>query len=269
VRAAFEWSNPVATPLLTFVHLSDTHLPGRTGLTNDGMPHAHGNARAVIAQINALPYHLDFVLLTGDVGHDPVRETDYLAARSTLSQLRPKLHVICGEHDRPKWLHHVVMGRVPDTYYYTFEANGVQVACLDSTNGREEQGSLGDQQLAWLDKLATQPSDRPFVVAVHHHPVPLGAASGEAGLTDGAAMHQILLKARYRLRCVLFGHIHEAVNVIRDGITYASAHSTWYQLRSWHGQEAPVKDMVHMPGFNVVTLLDNGDTFIRSYRAKV
>ncbi len=257
-------------PLLNFVHMSDTHLPGRTGLTSDGRPHAHGNARAVIAQINALPFPVEFVLLAGDVGHDPAQESDYLAAKSTLAKLQPKLYVLAGNHDRSKWLHHVVMGRVPDTYYYDFEARGVQVACLDSSVPHEHHGKIGEEQLAWLDRLVTLPSDRPLVVALHHHPIPVGAVSMDTlRLVDGDAMHRILLKARYRLRCVLFGHVHETMTVIRDGITYASTPSTWYQSRSWHGQDGFGNDVIHTPGFNVVTLLSNGDTFIRAFRAPV
>jgi len=68
---------------------------------------------------------------------------------------------------------------------------------------------------------------------------------------------------------VLFGHIHESVTIIRDGITYASTQSTWFQSRSWHGQQEFGDDVIHTPGFNVVTLLSSGETFIRAYRAPV
>ena len=257
-------------PLLTFVHMSDTHLPGRTGFTTDGRPHAHANTRAVIAQINALPFPVEFVMLAGDVAHDPAHETDYLTAKATLSQLNPKLYVVPGNHDRPKWLHHVVMGRVPDTYYYEFESRGVQFICLDSSVPRSHHGKLSDDQLAWLDQLVTVPSNKPLIVVLHHHPVPVGGAALDGlRLVNGDALHQILLKARHRLRCVLFGHIHESVTIIRDGITYASTQSTWFQSRSWHGQQEFGDDVIHTPGFNVVTLLSTGETFIRAYRAPV
>ncbi|MBK8134528.1 MAG: metallophosphoesterase [Chloroflexi bacterium] len=257
-------------PLITFVHISDLHLPARTSVVLDGRPNAHASARAVIAQVNALPFPVELVLITGDVGHDPGHESDYLAVKSTVSQFLPKFYVMAGNHDRSKWLHHVVMGRVPDTYYYAFQANGVQFACLDSSVKNSHHGKLGEDQLAWLDALVSIPSDQPLVVALHHHPIVLGSQSMDSiRLTDGEALHRILLKARHRIRCVLFGHIHESVTIIRDGITYASTHSTWFQSRSWHGQDDFQKDVIHTPGFNVVTLMPNGDTFIRAFRAPV
>lgn len=257
-------------PLVTFVHISDLHLPNRTSVIVEGRPNAHTAARAVIAQINALPFPVEFVLLTGDIGHDPTQESDYLAAKSTIGQLKPKVHVVAGNHDRAKWLHHIVMGRVPDTYYYAFQARGVQFACLDSSVKNSHHGKLGEDQLAWLDSLVSIPSDQPLVVALHHHPIGLGAQSMDMiRLTDGEALHRILLKARHRLRCVLFGHIHENITIIRDGITYASTQGTWFQSRTWHGQDDFHKDVIHLPGYNVVTLMPNGDTFIRAFRVPV
>lgn len=261
----------MTAPLLTFVHMSDTHLPGRlSGNTVGARPNAHETARKVIEHINALPFPVDFVLHTGDVGHDPAHEPDYIAVKTTLSLLKPKVYVTAGNHDRSKWLHHMIAGRIPDTYHYAFECNGVQIACLDSSVTRSHHGKLGEAQLAWLDALVSLPSDQPLVVALHHHPIHLGATSMDnIRLVDGDAMHRTLLKARHRLRCVLFGHIHEHVTIIRDGITYASAFSTWYQSRSWHGQVDFGKDVIHTPGFNVVTLMPDGDTFIRAYRVPV
>lgn len=263
----------MAQPLITFVHLSDLHLPGR-GVTHadnmKGKPDAHEHARSVIAQINALPFHVEFVLITGDIGHDPAQEMDYLAAKSTLSRLQPRYFVMSGNHDRPKWLHHIVVGRVPDTYYYSFQERGVQFICLDSNVPQQHYGKLGEAQLTWLDKVLSLPSDMPLVVALHHHPISLGANAADGiRLHDGEALHRILLKARHRLRCVLFGHIHEGLTIVRDGITYASTYSTWYQSRSWHGQDDFRWDVIHTPGFNVVSLMPNGDTFIRAFRAPI
>lgn len=165
-------------------------------------------------------------------------------------QFLPKFYVMAGNHDRSKWLHHVVMGRVPDTYYYAFQANGVQFACLDSSVKNSTMGSsVKTSSPGWMPWYPF-PRINPWAVALHHHPIVLGSQSMESiRLTDGEALHRILLKARHRIRCVLFGHIHESVTIIRDGITYASTHSTWFQSRSWHGQDDFQKDVIHTPGF--------------------
>ncbi|GIK29281.1 MAG: hypothetical protein DCC53_07815 [Chloroflexi bacterium] len=254
-------------PLVTFVHVSDTHLTGKDHPDYQAHPNAHETTRAVFEQINSLPVPVDFVLHTGDVGHDPKRESDYMTVLSTLKVLQPPLHVIAGNHDRSKWLYRTVNGRVPDTYHYAFEVNGVYFACLDSSIAHQGNGRLGDAQLTWLENIVALPTDQPLVVVVHHHPIALGSPPMDAiGLNDGEALHRVLRGARKRVRCVLFGHIHEDVTIMRDGILYASARSTWYQTRTWPRQKDFTRDPVQVPGYNLVTIMPNGDTIIRAYR---
>ncbi len=84
-------------------------------------------------------------------------------------------------------------------------------------------------------------------------------------LTNGLDLHGILLKAKQRLRGVFYGHIHETIVTTRDGITYYSVQSGWFQTRTWYGQANPARDLTQYPGFNLVTLTDR-DTFVRPLR---
>jgi hypothetical protein len=69
---------------------------------------------------------------------------------------------------------------------------------------------------------------------------------------------------------VLFGHIHETVTFVRDGVTYASVAATCLsQLQSWPGQQAITLDASQMPGFNVVSIMPDGTALIRAWRAPV
>jgi 3',5'-cyclic-AMP phosphodiesterase len=106
-------------------------------------------------------------------------------------------------------------------------------------------------------------------VAVHHHPLPLYAPWLDGiVMTNGEDLHRVLLKARHRLRGVFYGHIHESVVTVRDGISYYSVLSGWFQTRTWHNQVIPQNEPLHFPGFNVVTLTEQ-DTFVRYYRVKM
>ncbi len=58
--------------MLRFVHISDTHInPDPQYGVYDGRPSTVEAARALVAEINALPFTPDFVLHTGDVAYDP------------------------------------------------------------------------------------------------------------------------------------------------------------------------------------------------------
>ncbi|MBZ0300797.1 MAG: metallophosphoesterase [Anaerolineae bacterium] len=262
--------------LLTFVHISDTHLhsdPTYTGEFTTIVPRP--GVEAMIQQINDLPFEIDFILHTGDVMTDPQETAEYEMAREVLGKLRWPVYYLAGNHDRADAIQQVLMGRSRDTIRarldYEFERSGVQVICLDSSVPDPDIhfGHLQPEQLDWLDALCAAPDPRPLVVGVHHHALPLETPWIDRIILDnGEAMHRILLKAQHRLRGVFYGHIHESVVTVRDGISYYSVLSGWFQTRTWHGQEIPQNEPLTLPGFNVVTLTEK-DTFVRYYRVKM
>lgn len=258
-------------PLLTFAHLTDTHLHPDPRFTGKRAWSPRPTAEAVIAHINALPHPVDFVLHTGDLGNDPLRAEHYITLRdSVFAKLRPPLYVIPGNHDHRVWLS-AAFHPQHERPYYTFEANGVQVVCLDTSLPYLPFGDIEPEQLAWLETICAADSHQPLVLALHHHPLPLHAEAMDAiGLRGGEALHQTLLRARHRLKCVLFGHIHEGVTMVRDGIVYASTFSTWYQSKTWHGQTGDfAKADLHHPGYTVVTLTADGGVMLKPVRVIV
>jgi Icc protein len=253
---------------VTFVHFSDTHLPSDPNFTPDGKRFPHQRARAVLEQINALPFPVDFALHTGDVGHDPADESGYSSVRETLSVLKLPLKLIPGNHDNAGWLYSAVAGRAGEPNYYTFDVKGVRFICLNSVVPKAGYGMIGDEQRAWLDEQLGQAGDTPAIVVLHHHPFLTASDAMDAYvLHDGEALHNLLVKHSDRVRCVLFGHIHETTTFVRDGITYASATAVGVQLRSWPGQTEITTDTSQIPGFNVVTVMDDGTVMIRAWRA--
>src|SRR5690606_21680916 len=91
----------VSNRLLTFVHISDTHLhsdPTFTGAFTNIVPRP--GVEATIRQINDLPFEIDFVLHTGDIMTDPQQEAEYELARDLLGTLRYPVYYLAGNHDR-------------------------------------------------------------------------------------------------------------------------------------------------------------------------
>lgn len=255
--------------MLRFVHISDTHISSDP----DYLPQSIGRhpnpcVTPLINALNDLPFTPDFVLHTGDVAADPVAE-HYVTARELLSQIRHPVYYIPGNHDDAQALQRVLLGRTETqpTYHYSFNANGVQVVCLDSTGPAEPpSGTVDPAQLAWLRDLCAATDPRPLVVAVHHNPLPVGIPwlDDYMGLANGEELHAALYPARERIRGVFFGHIHQNVQIQRDGILYTSVPSPWYQLHAWPEQSQTVHDADIRPGFNVVTVTAN-QTFIRHH----
>lgn len=257
---------------LTFVHISDTHISPDTEYGKQHTPYSTKvGAEALVKAVNALPFHVDFVLHTGDVVYDPVPEA-YLTARDILSQLVHPVYYLSGNHDNGVELQRLLLGRseILEPFYYTFDANGFQIVGLDS-NGPAEvpRGNVISQQLEWLDAICSAHDERPLVVAVHHNALPVGSPwlDDYMRITNGEALHQILLKAKDRLRGVFFGHVHQNIQMLQDGILYTSASSSWNQFSSWAGSTETVPDGEN-PGFNVVSVTAN-QTFIRRWNFTV
>lgn len=257
--------------LLTFVHISDTHIHSDPTYTGELVSFtSRASVNNLIQHINDLPFPVDFILHTGDVMTDPVQVEEYHVAREILGNLRAPVYYVPGNHDTPEMLQVGLLGRdlnlAKRPYYYEFEVNGVQIVCLDSSIYGGHAGFIDERQLSWLDDICSTPDSRPLVVGVHHHILPLEAPwLDNIMMTNGIEVHHTLLKAKNRLRGVFFGHIHENTITIRDGISYISTLSSWFQTRTWYGQTDPGRDPVVDPGFNVVTLT-KADTLIRGYR---
>ncbi len=256
---------------LHFVHISDTHLSSDITYNSDtALITPHAGAQALLRELQALPFQPDFILHTGDVGYDPYPHI-YPFIRDLLSQVPYPIYAIAGNHDHPAALMATLMER--EQTYYDVEVRGLQLVCLDSNGPAEPPaGCITDDQLAWLDALCSAPDARPLVVAVHHNPLPVGVPwlDDFMGLTNGEALHRILLRSRDRLRGVFHGHIHMGADIYRDGILYSAAPSPWRQFKVWPGYNSfdTLHDTDAQPGFNVITI-DNQQTFIQRHRYRL
>lgn len=260
--------------LLQFVHVSDTHLSYDPEYNYRYDYPSQRGAEALVEQLNKLPFQPDFVLHTGDVVYDPDPDPrTYQIAREMMGRIPYPMYYLAGNHDDGEALQRVLLGQseVLKPFYYSFEASGVQVVCLDS-NGpvKPPRGFISKEQLNWLDQICRAQDERPLIVAVHHNPIATGVPwlDDYMGLGNGEDLHQILMPARERLRGVFHGRVHQNVEVIRDGILYSSVLSSWCQFHAWPGQIDTIHDAGAEPGFNVVTITQDR-TFIRRCRFRV
>lgn len=271
----FEKATVLPERLLTFVHISDTHIhadPDYTGRHVDFSSRL--SVQKLIDTINQLEMPIDFVLHTGDITQHPDTAEHYHIARDILSQINYPVYYIPGNHDDVAMLQKEFLG-LPDeqikAYYdYQFDVNGVQIVMMDShapvDKPDNHNGFLADEQLTWLDEICSADDTRPLVIGIHHHALPLETPWLDGiVLENGADFHQIVQKAKTRLRGIFYGHIHESVVTIRDGISYYSVPSGWFQTRTWYAAGEPARDYIDNPGFNLVTLTET-DTFVRSRR---
>jgi Icc protein len=247
--------------MLTFVHISDTHITFDEHYTQPyaSYPPLLG-ARRLVEAVNALPFTPDFILHTGDIAYDPFPEV-YPGIAALFEQFKAPVWYVAGNHDDRAAVQTVLQGvRDPLPFPYSErEINGVQVLLVDSNAVEpyeQPAGRVSDEQIAWLDAKCSADDDRPLVIAVHHNVVPVGVRWFDEfmGMRNGEAFHAAVRQARDRLRGVFHGHVHQAFDVLRDGVLYSAGSSSWcgflgYPLSDFN---AVIADPGFQPGFSVV-----------------
>ena len=252
----------MATTPLYFVHISDTHF----GPTKEYERHGHAPwpcAQKLVQIINNLPVQPAFVIHTGDVATNPHPDAYKLAA-DTFAQLQAPIYYVCGNHDTAQDIrHHLPMGRkqvldTSDRLSYVFEVSGYRFLVVDAKGPNEidPNGLLPDSQLEIVRQEAT-PEGLPLTIFMHYPVLPLDSTWYDENMLvlNGEAFHQTLLPARKRLRGVFFGHVHQPMQMMRDGIVYVSAASVFSQFAAWPAAADPHTDPDHMPGYGFVHLL--------------
>ncbi|MGB9317761.1 MAG: metallophosphoesterase, partial [Pseudolabrys sp.] len=165
---------------LTFLQISDSHM----GFDKPANPNAKGTLEEAIERIKAIPTKPAFMIHTGDITHLS-KESEFDDAEKIISQAKLDVHYVPGEHDviDPEIkLYKERYGRgTKGPGYYSFDANGVHFIGLVNVANLKGggMGSLGDEQLEWMeDDLKGRSASTPIVVFAH---IPLWTVYPEWG----------------------------------------------------------------------------------------
>ncbi len=258
--------------MIRFVHISDLHLHHDPQFIEDGAKYpAYALVAALISDLQKLPFTPSFVLHTGDVVCEAAPEA-YAAMRDFAASLPCPVYYTPGNLDDVHLMQTVLVSRKETSaeLFYEVEVDGVQLVCLDSncyTNTEGQYlGSINEGQFTWLGNICLSPDDRPLIVALHHPPLAVGISwlDQTMRLVNGDRLHQILLGARHRLRGVFHGHIHQPLEVVRDGIFYCCTSSAPYHFQASPTMQALDLDESAVPGYTIITLTPQ-QTLIRRY----
>jgi len=238
---------------LTFVQISDSHM----GFDKAANPDVVGTLKAAVDKVNALPVAPAFMLHTGDISHlskpgefDTVDQL--LKAASTKD-----IFFVPGEHDvlnddGKQYLERYGKG-TQGAGWYSFDKNGVHFVGLVNVMNLKAGGlgSLGGEQLEWLEKDVKHLSkSTPIVVFAH---IPLWSVYPEWGWgTDDSAQALSYLK-KFGSVTVLNGHIHQTMQKVEGNITFHTAASTAFPQPK-PGQ-APSPGPMKVPADQLRTLL--------------
>ena len=223
-----------ADGIMLIAQISDTHVQMPGGKLDRNYATAAHLERAV-EHLNGLERQPDVVLLTGDTVDEGTAQ-EYGRLREILSDLKPPLYVIPGNHDNREELRRAFAndGYLPrDGFlHYTVEDWPVRLIGLDTHVVGEHGGALCRERLEWLGARLQESPARPTVVFMHHPPFRVGhQLMDEMGLEpDSVAKFEQVLSCHKQVHQVIAGHLHRPVITRFAGTVASVCPSTAQQL---------------------------------------
>ncbi len=214
--------------VLTVLQISDTHLHGAADARMRGVT-TYATLLSVLDHVRRdRRWPADVVLATGDIVQDESR-TGYERFRATLEPLGVPVLSIPGNHDDPKLMSEILNSG-------SFQFGGElrhgpwSIVMLSTFLAGEDAGGLGPARLQGLRKALSVHVGQYVLVAMHHHPLPMGSTwlDGVA-LRDAKDFWQII-DAHPQVRGVVCGHVHQALDRERNGLRFMSTPSTCAQF---------------------------------------
>lgn len=197
---------------LTFVHLSDLHIPASSNERLYDLP-AVQRVRDIIDRIRAMELSPDFFLISGDLVNDGTVE-EYRMVSTLLEQIRDFGRPILlglGNHDKRLPFRQVILNEDESDetrrYYHSTMIDGLNVIMLDTVIPNQTGGNLDVAQLDWLSTELEKPADIGHLIVLHHPPVYSTITwLNTLGLENAAALAQVIQGKN--VLGLLSGHIH-------------------------------------------------------------
>jgi 3',5'-cyclic-AMP phosphodiesterase len=215
-------------PVLKVLQISDTHLHAAADSRMRGVT-TYATFLSVLEHAQRdRRWPVDAILATGDIVQDESR-AGYERFRAALEPLGVPVYTIPGNHDDPKLMGEILM-------HGAFQLGGElrrgswSIVLLSTFLAGEDAGGLGPARLQGLKQALAAHSGQNILVAMHHHPLPMGSAwlDGVA-LRDSADFWQIIDR-HPNVRVVLCGHVHQASDHTRNKVRFLSTPSTCAQF---------------------------------------
>jgi len=213
---------------IRIVQISDFHLLDDPGQAMMGI-NTEQSFLAVLERIWQNHRQAALFLMTGDLVQDASAAT-YARLRRCLDALPAPFYCLPGNHDEASLIRQsLAYGNV--AFQTQILLDGWQIICLDSTVHNKPGGFLAADQLALLEtKLAAEPA-RHALVCLHHSPHPTGAEWLDTMVLANHEDLFALIKRFPQVKALVFGHIHQAMDIERDGIRLLGCPSTCFQFR--------------------------------------
>ena len=233
------------------VQLTDAHLFADPAGTLLGL-NTRDSLRHVVAQVRREQPCIDLLLCTGDLSQD-ASVASYEAFRELTGAFGVATRWLPGNHDEARVMAEIAQGT--DLVQAVTDLGGWRIVMLDSAVLGATHGLLEEAQLSILEHALKTAGERHCLVCLHHQPVDIGCAwIAPIGLRNAQALFAIV--ERYpQVRALLWGHVHQTWDEMRDGLRLMATPSTCIQFAA---QSEDFKVSEEQPGYRWMRLHADG-----------
>lgn len=212
---------------VSIVQLTDTHLCRDAGGKLLAMDTDH-SLGAVIEQVRRERDGLDILLGTGDLADGGAAEA-YRRLDTYFNALHPNNFWLPGNHDDRAAMEAAGgPGRLPGT----IRAGDWQLILLDSQVPGEVGGELGAVELAHLQAGLEEAAAAGLhvLICLHHQPVTIGCGWLDEQMVADADDFFAVADSFDCVRGILWGHVHQEIDAVRNGVRLLASPSTCVQF---------------------------------------
>ncbi len=216
---------------IQLIQITDTHLYGNPSGTLLKM-NTHYSFEQVLNVVKQKESGIDLILATGDIAQDAT-EAAYKHFAENIAELEAPFRWIPGNHDSARVMSEVANGTSASDK--TIRVNNWQILMLDTSIEGQVHGMLEQSELDFLaDGLTAADKDEAIdhcLVCLHHNPV-----KGNAGWMKDIGLHNKnkfweIGKQSAKLKCIVYGHIHQDLDFEHEGIRCMCTPSTCIQFK--------------------------------------
>lgn len=221
--------SPPASSLGTSVliaQLSDSHLFADADSKLLGMNTADSLQRVIDRLLMEQP-RIDLMLATGDLSQD-----------GTIASYQRFLHMTAripaparwtpGNHDEYLAMNQFCAGS--DRLEPVIDLGDWRIILLNTAVPDNVYGVLAEDQLHLLQNALQQAPERPSLICLHHHPVSIGSTWMEPIGLRNAAEFFAVTDRHPQVRGILWGHVHQEFDQVRNGVRLLATPSTCVQF---------------------------------------
>jgi len=216
---------------------------------------------AAVKALSSQYHHIDLTLITGDISQDHSDASYHKCAEVFQYQNHP-VAWITGNHDDNE-----LQQRILSTGALTSKKRILfkhwQLLLLNTQIPGIVCGEVNDAELASIKQAGIDYPKHHLLIVMHHHPIPMRSEwIDKHCLNNQQALWEVINKVP-QVKGIVFGHVHQHVDKIKDGVRVLGTPSTSVQF-------APLmKEFTidtQQPGFRFMELLANGDIKTKIHR---